>query len=352
MTFQRSTRSSSPSTRDTRRGPTASSRSAAPRFTLAAVRASSSPAASTVIPRTARGKAASNGCRRDPTKRPSTNLIVPRIMTLAPLRAPKRTCAASPPLPWHTGIHPNHGPIAFINATLYARGTTPGAGWCGMRSALSALTATMLLSNVRGAWPTAILKAPAEKCGVSDGFGSHGCKLGSALGSDSKASTRPSVMASRADGKRGVRWVASSRTKTPSAHKRLSNGGWSHGSGASSEAAGPVTSESPAPSWMPLTMGTGTVAAARRRRPDATSTKHSAPTAMPAAATAAGAESPRCDGLHRLDGQRHSKDSPRGDVKQPGEYERARERDGVLRGQRQHQREERAKVAQRSRQLS
>src|SRR3569833_898712 len=80
-----------------------SHRSLAPWLRLWPTMASSKPAAMTMTPRRARGKRPSRSRSVGPHSRPSTSLNRPSRMMLAPLRAPKRYCAANPPAPWQTG---------------------------------------------------------------------------------------------------------------------------------------------------------------------------------------------------------------------------------------------------------
>lgn len=60
------------------------------------------------------GKAWSSWKREEPSSSPSETLANPRMMGAAPLRAPKRVCAASPPAPWQQGMAPNQPPTRFM----------------------------------------------------------------------------------------------------------------------------------------------------------------------------------------------------------------------------------------------
>lgn len=59
--------------------------------------------------------------------RPRMNLREPSKMTLEPLRAPKRYCAARPPEPWQAGMAPNQQPTRLIAATETPSSVTVGA---------------------------------------------------------------------------------------------------------------------------------------------------------------------------------------------------------------------------------
>ncbi len=212
----------------------------------------------------------------------------------APLRAPNRYCAARPPEPWQTGIAPNQQPTRFIAATLKPIAVTLGVGRSGSRSAASAETAMMELSVVSGSWPTAMSNAwDWNQAGMCT-RGCQNARWGSRytrccecpsqpVRITMKAMARPNRNIANAYGNRTSRCVQRRSTNAASAHRRLSSGGLVQPSGCRRDVPADMIRLRPAPSWMPLTTGTGICRVSQRSRPVALSNSTAALTQAPAA---------------------------------------------------------------------
>ena len=95
---------------------------------------------------------------------------------LAPERAPKRYCAASPPEPWQTGMAPNQQPTRLMAATLRPRLVVEGVWMCGRRSWARNATAMTELRVVRGSWPMPASRVPLENS-WGEGMRVEGCQM-------------------------------------------------------------------------------------------------------------------------------------------------------------------------------
>ena len=75
--------------------------------------------------------------------------VHPKMMLEPPVRAPKRTCPAIPPAPWHMGTPPTPAPNRFINPVEIdtPRSVTGLPGNSRLFSSVMAMTA---LPNVNG----------------------------------------------------------------------------------------------------------------------------------------------------------------------------------------------------------
>mmetsp|Transcript_51327 Transcript_51327/g.133354 ORF Transcript_51327/g.133354 Transcript_51327/m.133354 type:complete len:227 (-) Transcript_51327:220-900(-) len=206
----------------------------------------------------------------------------------APVRAPKRCWAASPPAPWHAGIAPSKHPIPFMRPIDKAMDVCE-TGRSGNRSSESRHTETMELSVVSGSCGSAAAKracvtsaAVAFRIAHETGDTGSTSNVAFVLTNRMVASANPARKRISAMGTRG-QWRAS-RTAMK---QRLAMATPQTPSASSSETMlSPLRiRDSPSPSCMPLTTDSGTTLLMRRMPRVAPSVNTMTATSRPARLT-------------------------------------------------------------------